>query len=71
MRLVENWVNCWAQRAVISSSESSWWPKPSAIPEGTLMVTVPFNIFINDLDISEECTPSKFMNNTKLGAAGV
>ncbi|KAK4815809.1 hypothetical protein QYF61_007249 [Mycteria americana] len=52
---MRNWLDDRIQRVVVNSSMSRWRSGP-----------VLFNIFINDMDCGIECTPSKFVDNTKL-----
>ncbi|KAK4823941.1 hypothetical protein QYF61_008327 [Mycteria americana] len=54
-------------RVVISGTKSSWRPATSNVPPRSILGSVFFDIFINEMDDRAECTFSKFANDTKLG----
>jgi len=69
-RWVENWPTGRAQRVVIGCTESSWRPVFGSVSRSVLG-SVLFNIFTNDLDERVECTPRKCADDTQLRGAAV
>lgn len=59
-RYIENCLNCWDQRVVISSDCPSWSSVISCVPQGSILGLTLFNSFINDQDYETCCTLSKF-----------
>jgi len=64
---IENGLNYWAQKVVISRMKSRWRQVTSCVPQGSVAGPILFSISINDLDDGSECTLRKFTNDTKLG----
>ncbi len=67
---VQNWIKNWLSNtnsAVINGTASDWTPFTSAVSQGSVLKSVMFIIYINDIDVGLNNFISKFADDTKIG----
>ncbi|KAF7249710.1 putative COX1/OXI3 intron 2 protein [Varanus komodoensis] len=62
-----SWLQNWTRRAVTNDAFSNWGEVTSGVLQGSVLVPVLFNIFINDLDEKVQGMIIRFANDIKLG----
>ena len=66
---IKNWLDGCSQRVVVNGPMSRWKLVTSGVSQGSVLEPALFNILVNNTDSRTECTPSKFVDGTKLSGA--
>ena len=68
---MKNWLQDKVQRVVVSGSTSGQRSVMCGVPQGLVLGSILFNIFVNDTDSEIESSLSRFAADTKMwGAVG-
>lgn len=66
---MENWLDCWPQKVVISSAKSNWQVVTTGVPQVLIMGAILFNTLINNLNDRIESILRKPVDKTMLQGA--
>ena len=66
LKWIENWLTDRKQRVVINGKASTWTNVTSGVPQGSVLGSLLFLIYINDIDEGLTCIISKFADDTKI-----
>ena len=63
---IEQWLNDRRQRLVVDEEVSSWKPVLSGVHQGSVLGSILFLIYINDLEEGVTCNILKFADDNKI-----
>jgi len=66
---IRKWLDGRTQRLAVNGSKSKWRPMTRAVPRGSVVGWVQFNIFVGNVESGIKDTLSKFAHATKLCGA--